>query len=66
MPGSKRHRTYATRHNRPTLCDIAIYHTLLDLRTHANQGESVADDSRALPWDRLYRFMVFLAEPKLG
>jgi hypothetical protein len=24
--------TYATRHNRPTLCSITIYHTLLDFR----------------------------------
>ena len=30
--------TYATRHNRPTLSDITIYHTLLDFRTHANQS----------------------------
>jgi hypothetical protein len=30
--------TYASRHHRPTLCDITIYHTLLDFRFRKNQG----------------------------
>lgn len=30
--------TYVTRHHRPTLCNIAIYHTLLDFRLGENRG----------------------------